>query len=81
LIDGRPLPVLLGENEDLELHLYVDGSVIEVFVNQHAACTKRFYPLGSKSRDMSLQLTGKTANLVSLSVWQMSPISSNRLTT
>lgn len=57
------------------------GSTIEVFANQHAACTKRFYPFGDKSRNMRLQWIGKTANTVSLSVWQMSPISANRLTT
>jgi beta-fructofuranosidase len=80
-IDARPLPILLGENEDLELHLYVDGSVIEVFVNQQGAWTRRFYSPGSKPQDMRLQWTGATANIVSLSVWQMSPISADRLTT
>jgi beta-fructofuranosidase len=80
-IDARPLPVLLEEKEDLELHLYVDGSVIEAFVNHEGAWTRRFYPPGSSPQDMRLQWTGKTAGIVSLSVWQISPISAHRLTT
>jgi beta-fructofuranosidase len=80
-VDARPLSVLPGENEDLELHLYVDGSVIEVFVNQQDVWTKRFYSLGSNPQDMRLQWTGTTANIVGFAVWQMSPISADRLTT
>jgi beta-fructofuranosidase len=78
-IDARPAPVLLGENDDLELHLYIDSSVIEVFVNQQAAWTKRVYPSGNTPQAMRVQWTGKTANIVSLSAWQMTPISANRL--
>ena len=81
MVDARPLPISLEEGEDLELHFYVDGSVIELFVNQRAAWTKRFYPAGSSAQDLRLSWTGKTANLHSLSVWQMSPISADRLTT
>ena len=32
-IDARPLPITLGDREHLELHFYIDRSVIEVFVN------------------------------------------------
>jgi beta-fructofuranosidase len=80
-IDGKALPLHLGDREALELHLYVDGSVIEVFVNQRLACTKRFYVAGSSSRDLRLQWTGKTTAIERLSLWQLTPVSSDRLTT
>ncbi len=80
-VDARPLPVALGDHDKVELHLYVDSSVIEVFVNQQTACTKRFYYAGSNPQDLHMQWIGKTTNIASLSVWQMSPISSDRLTT
>lgn len=79
-VDGRPLPLTLDSSEDLKFHLYVDGSVIEVFVNDQIAFTKRFYYSGRNPRDLHLQWNGSTASIASLSLWQLSPISSNRLT-
>ena len=79
-IDARPLPVTLGEREHLELHLYIDRSVIEVFVNNEVACTRRFYYTSSNPQDLCMKWTGKTANIASLSVWQLAPISSDRPT-
>lgn len=79
-IDARPLPLELNDKEDFELDLYIDGSVIEAFVNNKIAYTKRFYYAGGSSRDMGVKWTGKTTNLVRLSVSQLTPISTNRLT-
>jgi len=79
-IDGRRIPVALGDQESFELHFYVDGSVIETFVNRQACLTERFYYTGS-AQDLRLRWTGKTSNIVSLTVWQLSPISADRLTT
>jgi sucrose-6-phosphate hydrolase SacC (GH32 family) len=79
-IDGTQLPVSLDEKADLELHLYIDGSVIELFVNKQAACTKRVYRPGNSAHDLRLQWAGKTSSIVNLSVWNMAPISADRLT-
>jgi beta-fructofuranosidase len=79
-IDGALQPVALGSREDLDVHVYIDGSVIEVIVNRQVAFTKRFYYAGNSRRDARLQWTGKTSNLVKLSVWQLYPIASDRLT-
>jgi len=79
-IDGRPHPVLLDQDENLELHLYVDGSVIEVFVNKQVAYTKRFYSATNSEPQVRLQWIGKTTNIASLSVWQISPIFADHLT-
>jgi beta-fructofuranosidase len=81
LIDDRPIPMDLRENENLEFHFYVDGSVIEAFVNQQIACTRRFYYTGGKPQDLCMKWSGKSSSLVSLSVSQLSPISADRLTT
>lgn len=77
LIDGRPVNLHLGVQEDLELHVYVDGSVIETIVNGQVAWTKRFYYAG-KGRDLRLRWKGGAE--VRLSVWQMATISGDRLT-
>jgi beta-fructofuranosidase len=79
-IDARPLPVTLGEREHLELNFYIDRSVIEVFINDQVACTRRFYYTSSDPQDLRMKWTGRTANIASLSVWQLSSISSDRPT-
>jgi beta-fructofuranosidase len=80
LIDARPIPVPLERNQNLQLHLYIDGSVIELFVNDTVVYTKRFYYVGTAPQDVCMKWVGKTANIVSFFVWQISPISSDRLT-
>ena len=80
-VDGRPLPLPLDGDEAIELHLYCDGSVLEVFANDRTACTRRFYYSGNNPQSARIKWTGSTAGIRRLSVWQLSPISSNRLTT
>ena len=57
-----------------------DGSVIEVLVNGQVALTKRFYYSGRSPRDLHLQWKGATGSIAGLSVWQLQPISADRLT-
>ena len=78
--DARPLRLALDDNEEIELHLYVDGSVIEVLVNGQVALTKRFYYSGRSPRDLRLQWKGSTESIAGLTVWQLQPISQDRLT-
>jgi beta-fructofuranosidase len=80
ILDGKPLSLDLPQQVDLELAIYADGSVIEVLINDRVAYTKRFYYPGSSSREMHVQWTGKTSSLAQLSVWQLTPISTDRLT-
>jgi beta-fructofuranosidase len=79
-IDDRPIPLALEQDENLEMHLYVDGSVIEAFVNGQIACTRRFYYSGN-AQPLRLKWTGKTADIASLSLWQLTPTSNDRFTT
>lgn len=78
-VDARPIPLILNKDENLELHLFADGSVLECFVNRLVACTKRFYYPGGRSRDLRIRCIGNLSCIESLSVWQLTPISTNRL--
>jgi beta-fructofuranosidase len=80
-IDDKAIPIEFNNDPDLELHLYIDGSVMEVFVNKQAAYTKRFYYPDMKSPEIGISITGKTTDISRLSTWQLSPISHDRLTT
>jgi beta-fructofuranosidase len=80
-IDDKTVPIAFGSQGEFEFYMYIDGSVIEVFINRQAAYTKRFYYPGKRQPEMRVSISGKTTNLSSLSIWQLSPISPNRLTT
>ena len=64
-LDGDAIPVELRDPQTLEVHIYIDGSVAEVFVNKQITYTKRFYypgtrcpndePAHSGQNDQSLQ--------------------------
>jgi beta-fructofuranosidase len=70
-----PLPGIAGS--PVHLHMFLDGSVLEVFANRTTALTARIYQIPSSP--LHLKLEGN-AELISLDAWQMEPISKDRLT-
>jgi sucrose-6-phosphate hydrolase SacC (GH32 family) len=72
---AAPLPVATGW--PVRLHMFLDGSVLEVFANDTVALTARLYQI--PSGPLRLKLDGDV-KITSLHTWQMKPISKNRLT-
>jgi sucrose-6-phosphate hydrolase SacC (GH32 family) len=76
-INSTHAAVTAPKNKALQLQLFVDGSVLEVFANRTTAITERIYiaPQGKfhiSASDMS--------SLLSLDLWPIQPISKDRLT-
>ena len=71
----------LAGGETLKLHVFLDASVIEIFANDRACLTSRIYPSQPDSLGLGLFARGGKARLNTLDVWEMRPISPNRLTT
>ena len=67
-----PLP--LAADEPLELHIFLDRSVVEVFANHRQCLTKRIYPARPDSLGIGLLARRQSAVLRSMDVWQLSPI-------
>ena len=67
-------PVLLAKNEPLKLRVFIDKSVVEVFVNGIQCVAMRVYPGRKDSVGVSLRSQGKGAVLKSLDAWQMKSI-------
>ena len=67
-------PVLLAPDQPLKLRVFVDKSVVEVFVNGKQCVAMRVYPERSDSLGVSLRAQGKDATLKALDVWQMQNI-------
>ena len=80
LLDGEPVSANIDARNDLELRAYIDGSVIELFVNDRVACTRRFYYPGNKAPEIRIGISGSTDGLKRLMVWQITPVSPDRLT-
>ena len=61
----------------LRLHLLLDGSVMEVFIDKTTSLTARIYQI--PSGPLRIKMMGDV-ELVSFNGWQMLPISNDRLT-
>ena len=64
----------LGNTETVKLHIFIDKSIVEVFVNGVECVAARVYPGRKDSVGVSLKSTGKDAELVGLRSWQMKSI-------
>jgi len=69
-----PLP---GASASVHLHMFLDGSVLEVFANDGTTLTARAYVVPRGPLRLKLD---RGAEFVSVAAWQMKPISTNRLT-
>ena len=70
----------LPPGEPLKLRIFLDGSVVEIFANGRACLTDRTYPVRPDSTGLRLHALGGPAKLRSMDVWEMQPISNNRMT-
>ena len=64
-------PVYLTPDENLNLRIFLDKSVLEVFINGKQCVAMRVYPSRDDSKYVSVRSQGTTAILKSLDVWQM----------
>ena len=67
-------PVYLAPDEPLKLRVFVDRSVVEVFVNGKQCLAMRVYPGREDSIGVSLRSQGRDALVKSLDAWQMRSI-------
>lgn len=67
-------PVFIENNETLKLRVFIDKSVVEVFVNGKQALAVRVYPSRTDSKGVSLRSQGQDSELKSLQAYQMKNI-------
>ena len=76
-VNAQKAPLPGPPTSPLSLQMFFDGSVLEVFANGTVALTARVYQV--PSGPLRLKLDGNV-KLLSLSAWQLKPISTDRLT-
>jgi beta-fructofuranosidase len=67
-------PVLIPPGEPFRLRVFIDRSVVEVFINGRQCVAVRAYPSRTDSLGVSLRAQGRDAELRSLDAWQMKSI-------
>ena len=67
-------PVRLEPDEPLQLRVFIDRSVVEVFANGKQCVATRVYPGRQDSTGVSLRAQGSPAELRSLNAWKMKNI-------
>ncbi len=67
----------LEGDEPLKLRVFIDRSIVEVFINGRQCVSARVYPAREDSVGVSLRAMGKDARLTSLDAWQMKSIYEN----
>jgi beta-fructofuranosidase len=66
--------VLIEEEETVKLRIFIDKSVVEVFVNGKQCVATRVYPGRDDSIGVSIRSQGSSSELISLDAWQMKNI-------
>jgi beta-fructofuranosidase len=69
--------VLIKDGELVDLRIFVDKSIVEVFVNGRQCVAVRVYPGRTDSQGVSVLARGSGATLKSLEAWQMENLYSN----
>jgi beta-fructofuranosidase len=77
-VNGLTAPLSVAQEQPIQLRLFLDGSVLEVFANHTAVITVRVYNLPAGPLHVNFE---DLSALLSLDLWQIQPISNNRLTT
>ena len=67
-------PFKLNPGEMVNLRIFIDKSVVEVFVNGRQCVAMRVYPGRDDSQGVSIRSQGQDAELKSLDAWQMKSI-------
>ena len=69
----RPAHWICASNEPLQLRIFVDKSVVEVFANGRQAVMRRIYPSRADSIGVSVFTQGGSLQVPTAEAWEMMP--------
>ena len=73
LVTAQEAPFELAPGEALELRVFLDRSILEVFANGRQCVTQRIYPTRPDSLGVSLFARGGSATVAAFDAWNMAP--------
>jgi beta-fructofuranosidase len=74
LKDVQTAPLALRPDEPLELRVFLDSSIIEVYANRRRCLTSRVYPSRPDSTGLRLAASNGPVTVQELMAWEMNPI-------
>lgn len=72
-VGAQIAPFHLGPDEPLELRVYLDRSILEVFANRRQCITQRIYPTRRDSTTAQLDGSGGGCTVHAMTAWDMAP--------
>ena len=66
--------VYLGKEEALKLHIFIDRSIVEVFINGRQAAMLRTWPVLEESTGVSVRTLSTPTEVISLKAWNMKSV-------
>jgi beta-fructofuranosidase len=73
IVTTQVAPLELRSGEKLELRIFIDRSIIEIFANERQCITQRIYPTREDSTGIELFSKGGSMTVKSLQAWDMAP--------
>ena len=70
-VTRQELPFELGDGEDLNLQIFIDQAVIEVFANNRQVLVQNVFPSDRKSNEVSVFTEGGDADISRIEAWDM----------
>jgi beta-fructofuranosidase len=80
-IGDRLLPLSPASDLVSTVHIWLDGSVVETFLDKRQAMTTRCYEPAGHAGEVQVTWSGASGQLKDYAIFQLQPISSDRLTT
>jgi beta-fructofuranosidase len=80
-VGDRLLPLSPNADGDSTLNLWIDGSIIEAFIDGRQVITTRYYGAPDEVGEVRVVWNGPISSLKSMTISDINPISSDRLTT
>jgi hypothetical protein len=78
-VNGSSIEIPSPGKHEYDFHLFLDGSVAELILNRRHAITTRIYR--KPDGPLYLKYGDKNEVIASIEIWQLQPISPDRLTT
>ncbi len=72
-LDACEYALQLGNEEPLDLSIFLDNSVIEIYANDRLSMTSRIYPSRAEAQGLRLQAQGGSAT-TQVAIWRMGSI-------
>jgi sucrose-6-phosphate hydrolase SacC (GH32 family) len=69
--------ISINPNEKLKFHVFIDGSVVEGFINDKEAFTTRIFPKHENSNEIELFVEGGEIEIEKLQVWRLKSSNNN----